>query len=157
MFLTNTRFEFPISRFSQDPKITERRFVVVEQCLSIPLWHLQVTPKAPPGSRESQCSTLYLATQVEDVVKVLSVDWASSKVHIVLPGYMGKSDSLALAKCLAIWECRASKRDTRPRWLFETDEGSFADPSQDDGVDPKDFRKFALRWQAAEKQTGTPG
>ena len=156
MFLTHTRFELPISRFSQDPRITERRFVVVEQCLNVPLWHLQVTPEAPPGSSESQCSTLYLATQVEDVVKVLSVDWASSKVHVLLPDYMGKSDSPALAKCLAIWECRVSKRDPRPRWLFETDAGSFADPTQDDGVDLKRLKKFALRWQAADNETETP-
>ena len=156
MFLTNNRFELPLTRFVQDPRLTERRFVLVEQCLNVPLWHLQVVPKAPPGSDDMQCSTLYLATHVEEVLKVLSLDWASSKVHVLLPDYMGKPDSPTLAKCLAIWECRASKRDTRPRWLFETDVGSFADPSQDDGVDPKDLKKFALRWQAAERQTGTP-
>ena len=157
MFLTHTRFELPISRFSQDPRITERHFVVIEQCLNLPLWHLQLMPKAPPGSSDSQCSTLYLATEMETVVKVLSVDWASSKVHVLLPDYLGKSGSPALARCLAIWECRVSKRDPRPRWLFETDAGSFADPSQDDSVDLKKLKKFALHWQAADNETESPG
>ena len=149
MFLTNSRFELSISPFLQERGVTDRRFVLVEQCLFVPLWHIQVVPRVPLDSDEIQCSTLYLVTQVEDVLKMLSLDWESSKVHVLLPGYMAKSDSLTLGKCLGIWECRTAGDDTRPRWLFETDLGSFADPSQDDGVDPKDLKKFALRWQAA--------
>ena len=157
MFRANSRFELPIPQFLQEPGFTERQFVLVEQCLNVPLWHLQLMPKTLPGSDEMQCTTLFLATQVEEVLEVLAVDWASSKVHILLPDYMGKSDSPALARCQAIRECRVSKRDPRPRWLFETDAGSFADPTQDDGVDLKKLKKFALRWQAAENETQTPG
>jgi hypothetical protein len=153
MFLTNSRFEFSIPPFLQAPRVTERRFVLVEQCLNVPLWHIQVVPKAPQDSNEIQCSTLYLATHVEEVLKVLSLDWQSSKVHVLLPDYMTQSDSPALAKCLVIWEYRTADGDTRPHWLFETNIGTFADPSQDDGVARKDLKKFALRWQAAEKQT----
>jgi hypothetical protein len=153
MFLADSRSEVGISPLLQDPRITQRRFLLVEQCLIVPLWHVQVLPKPPADSIESQCSTLYLATQVEQVLKVLLVDWQSSKVHVLLPDYMTQSGSPVLAKCLAIWEYRTADDDPLPRWWFETDAGIFADPCQDDGVERKDLKQFAVRWQAAENKT----
>lgn len=149
MFRTHSRFEIPIPKFLQEPGFTERKFVLVEQCLNVPMWHLQVLPKAPPDSDEIQCSSLYLATDVEEVLKVLALDWESSKVNVLLPGYMTASKSTALAKCLAIWEYRTSDVKMPPIWLFDTDIGNFRDPAQN-GVDLKDAKKFALRWQGQD-------
>jgi hypothetical protein len=155
MFRAHSRFELPVPRFLQEPGSTERKFVLVEQCLNVPLWHLQVRPQAPPDSDEIQCSSLYLATQVEEVLKVLAQDWASSKVHVLLPAYMTASGAPALAPCLAIWEYRTIDGNPGPVWLFDTDAGSFRDPGQD-GVEMKDLKQWALRWQAPALPAETP-
>jgi hypothetical protein len=66
---------------------------------------------------------------VEQLLKVLLLDWQSSKLHVLLLGYMTKSKSPELAKCLGIWEYSTADDDVRPRWGFKTTIGDFSDPS----------------------------
>ncbi|UVH57179.1 hypothetical protein NWF24_30800 [Variovorax paradoxus] len=147
MFRVQEQFELVSSALSaMAPGV--QHFHLVEQVFEVPLWLVKVRPSTPSIGERVRWNC-YLATRAADACGiVLSGQWAQSRVHVLLPGYMTADGMPTLARCDALWECCAIGRQEQISWLFETDHGLFIDP-QDEEISLSSANK-TLRWKDFE-------
>lgn len=145
MFRVDSRFEIHIPPFFEGDDQTLKQFHLVEQCFNVPLWHIQVLPQAVEKD-DFQRWSCYLVTRATDALGVLrGQQWEGVVLHVVLPKYMTRTDSIAMARCTAIWECRVAGKSDQVVLLFDTPLGAFVDP-EFDLLDASSVSKVAVRW-----------
>ncbi|MGJ7572941.1 hypothetical protein ACSFBX_20600 [Variovorax sp. RB2P76] len=144
MFRVDSRFEIQIPPFfEEDGK--QQQFLLVEQCFNVPLWHLQVLPKVA-AEDEFRRWVCYLVARTSDALGILLAQpWASVKLHVVLPQYMTRTDSIEMTRCTELWECKVRGQDDHVAWLIETDLGPFVD-AEFQISDPAEIEKIPVRW-----------
>ena len=149
MFRVDSRFEIHIPPFPGDPGRKAQHFHFVEQCFNVPLWHIQVLPKAV-GEDDFQRWSCYLALRASDALGILlGQGWESTKLNVVLPQYLTRTDSIAMARCSALWECRVNGRDNATALMFDTSLGSFVDP-EFELLETANVQRVAVRWRDSE-------
>ena len=149
MFRVDSRFEIHIPPFPGDHARKAQHFHFVEQCFNVPLWHIQVLPKAA-GEEDFQRWNCYLAVRASDALGILLGQcWERAKLHVVLPQYITRADSVSMARCSALWECRVHGQDNATAWMFDTSLGSFVDP-EFELLEAANVQKVAARWRDSE-------
>jgi len=149
MFRVDSRFEIHIPPFPGDQGQKVQQFHFVEQCFNVPLWHIQVLPRAV-GEDDFQRWSCYLAARASDALGILlGQRWESTKLHVVLPQYLIRTDSIALARCSALWECRVNGRSNSAALMFDTSLGSFVDP-EFEVIESANVQRTAIRWRDSE-------
>jgi hypothetical protein len=150
MFSADGRSEIYVPPVLGHEEDRRRHFQLVEQCFNVPLWHVEVLPRKAT-EEDFQRWSCYLVARARDVLDVvLGQAWVGVKLHVVLPKYMTRTGSIALARCTALWECETDEKDGAVAWLFETDLGAFVDP-EFEILDPARVKKIAARWTESER------
>lgn len=145
MFCTDSRFEVYVPPFLEEGEAHIRQFQLVEQCFNVPLWHIQVLPRKEAEDDFQRWSCYLVARACDALGVLLGQKWEQVKLHVVLPQYMTRTDSIAMARCTALWECEVGDQEGQIAWLFETDIGSFMDP-EFEFLDSARVKKVAARW-----------
>lgn len=149
MFRVDSRFEIHIPPLPWDQDRKAQYFHFVEQCFNVPLWHIQVLPKAI-GEDDFQRWSCYLAVRASDALGILLGEgWESTKLHVVLPQYITRANSIAMTRCTALWECRVIGRDNETALMFDTGLGSFVDPELE-LLETAGVQRVAVRWRDLE-------
>lgn len=145
MFRVDNRFEVYVPPFFEQDGAGVRQFQLVEQCFNVPLWHIQVLPRKRAEDDFQRWSCYLVARACDALGVLLGQKWEQVKLHVVLPQYMTRGDSLKMARCTALWECEVSGQEGLIAWSFDTDIGSFVD-SEFEPLDPARVKKVAARW-----------
>ena len=149
MFRVDSRSEIHIPPFPGDEDQKVQQFHIVEQCFNVPLWHIQVLPKAI-GEDDFQRWNCYLAARASDALGILRGQcWERTKLHVVLPQYLTRTASIAMARCSALWECRVNGQSNSVALMFDTNLGSFVDP-EFELLETASVQRTAVRWMDSE-------
>jgi hypothetical protein len=149
MFCVDSRFEIHIPPFFEGDGQTLQQFHLVEQCFNVPLWHIQVLPPATKPDDFQRWSCFLVARTVDAIGFLQGNQWEKAMLHVVLPMYMTRTDSIAMARCTAIWECLVEEQSGQVALVFDTNLGSFADP--DVGLlETTSMKKIAAKWMDPE-------
>lgn len=149
MFRVDSRFEIHIPPFPGDEDHKLQQFHFVQQCFNVPLWHIEVRPKAV-GNDDYPRWTCFLAARASDALGILmGQSWESTKLHVVLPHYITRTASIAMARCSALWECRINSQDNATALMFDTNLGSFVDPELG-LLETTSVQRVAVRWRDSE-------
>ena len=153
MFRVDSRFEIHVPPFPGDQGQNVQHFHFVEQCFNMPIWHIQVLPTALTGD-DFQRWSCYLAARASDALGILlGQQWESTKLHVVLPPYLNRTDSIAMTRCSALWECTVNGQSDATALMFDTGLGSFVDP-EFEVVEMTDVKRTAIRWRDSESARG---
>lgn len=144
MFRVDSRFEIHMPPFLESESAELRQFHLVEQCFNVPLWHVQVLPRA--AEDELQRWSCYLVVRAGDALGILvGQQWERVKLHVVLPEYMTRTNSIKMSRCTALWECRTGEKG-KVAWQFDTALGSFIDPEFGE-FDVSRVMRRQIRWR----------
>lgn len=152
MFRADSRFEIYVPPFLEQDGVESKQFQLVEQCFNVPLWHVQVLPRKEDAGDFQRWSCYLVARACDALGVLLNQKWESTRLHVVLPQYMTRTDSISMARCTALWECEVGDQTGQVAWLFETNIGSFVDP-EFEILEPASVRRIAARWTDSGKTT----
>jgi hypothetical protein len=79
---------------------------------------------------------------------LLGQQWERVKLHVVLPEYMTRTNSIKMSRCTALWECSVGD-ELQVAWQFDTTLGSFVEPEFGE-LDVSRVRKREIRWRDPE-------
>lgn len=119
-----------------------RQYRIVEQCLNLPLWRMEVLPHAEPGGASPLWRTLIAGTTDDALDVLLSGEWQRVRVNVVLPAYVTQSTESTYAICTAIWSCRDN--EGRVGRQLVTDQGAFLEFP--DEIDSETTRRTRQLW-----------
>lgn len=87
MFRADEHFRLDFPSALQTPGRTTHVFRLIEQCLYVPLWHIQVLPKVI--AEDGSCLWIrVLASTAVDALRVLADEWDAERVNILIPDYL---------------------------------------------------------------------
>lgn len=148
MFRVDSRSEIHIPPFPGDEDQKVQQFHIVEQYFNVPLWHIQVLPKAIRED-DFQRWNCYLAARASDALGILIGQcWERARLHVVLPQYLTRTDSIAMARCSALWECSVGQSSS-VALMFDTNLGSFVAPDFE-LLETAGVQRTAVRWMDSE-------
>ena len=111
-----------------------------------PVWHIQgVLPIREPDGSTYRRRTHFVATKAKLAVGILQQNfWMDAVVFVVLPPALTASRRPEIATCTALWECCDRDDASAIGCGFDTELGSFADPS--DGLSTDSMVKGKTLW-----------
>ncbi len=149
MLQLEKRFERPMINFGrQEPPI--RHYPIAEVLLGQPVWHIVgVLPKKEPDGSTYARRTHFVTTKAGLAGAILQENpWREATVLVVLPPTFMQTTNPAVARCIGIWEGHDRDTPSLKGWGWETEEGSYADPS--DGLDILTVVKDKMLWKEAK-------